>query len=194
MKAYHTLKNPKDRRFSGEYAEDGKAKRLQVRADAGHRCIRCLHPFKSGEHGKGEWSPCDEQCTHKGPIRIWKSDGLLGIVSNATAGDLVKGGDKCEAEWRILTVHHANGDKADDWWDNLLPLCQRCHLVIQGKVDPRIPWMLEHSAWMKPFAAAWCARKYEGRKITRQEAEERMEELLAYECRVNPACHSDNQT
>lgn len=28
-----------------------------VRAEAGYRCVRCLHPYRNGEHGNGEWSP-----------------------------------------------------------------------------------------------------------------------------------------
>lgn len=154
-------------RFGGTYAEDGKARRLAVREAAGHRCIRCGHPFKSGEHGKGEWSPCDDKCKHGGPVRTSVTDS-----------------GKVEAQWRILTVHHLDGDKSNDAWWNTLALCQRCHLEIQGKVDPRNPWMLEHSEWFKPYVAGFYARKYEGRNITRQEAMERLEELLKYELRA----------
>jgi hypothetical protein len=60
-------------------------------------------------------------------------------------------------------------------------LCQVCHLKIQGKVDPEIPFIFEHSDWLKPFVAGFYAKKYEGRLITREEAERRMDELLAYE-------------
>lgn len=183
MSKKYTCGSRTGRRFSGEYADDGKAKRLKVREEAGHRCVRCGHPFESGKHGRGEWSPCDAQCAHKGPIReILRPSGTpLGIVSNGTAGQLTKLGRLIEAQWRILTVHHLDGDKGNDAWFNTLALCQRCHLEIQGKVDPRIPWFLEHSTWFKPFAAAWYANKFENRVISRQEAEERMEELLSYE-------------
>lgn len=40
-----------------------------VREQAGHRCVRCHHPFVVGET-PGEWSPCDERCHHKGPARL----------------------------------------------------------------------------------------------------------------------------
>ena len=40
---------------------------------------------------------------------------------------------------KILTTHHFDGDKANDHWSNLMPLCQVCHLQVQSKVDPRIP-------------------------------------------------------
>jgi hypothetical protein len=51
-----------------ECGGEGSAKDL-VRALAGHRCVRCGHPYRKGAHGKGEWSPCDEQCTHAGSFR-----------------------------------------------------------------------------------------------------------------------------
>ena len=62
--------------------------------------------------------------------------------------------ERCGAEHgpppNVLTVHHLDGDKSNcaDW--NLAALCQRCHLSIQGKVDMRQGWMLEHSEWMRP--------------------------------------------
>lgn len=82
---------------------------------------------------------------------------------------------------RILTTHHFDGNKANDEWFNLLALCQRCHLHIQGKVDPEQPWMFEHAEWLKPYVAGFYAKKYEGRNITRAEAMERLDELLSYE-------------
>lgn len=85
---------------------------------------------------------------------------------------------------KILTTHHFDGDKSNDRWRNLLALCQVCHLQVQAKVDPEVPWFLEHSDWIKPYVAAFYAAKYEGKEITRQEAIARMEELLAYERRA----------
>ena len=82
---------------------------------------------------------------------------------------------------RILTTHHFNGDKSNDAWWNLLALCQVCHLQIQAKVDPEVPWFLEHSDWIKPYVAGFYAWKYEGRDISRREAELRMTELLGLE-------------
>lgn len=85
---------------------------------------------------------------------------------------------------KILTTHHFDGDKSNDAWWNLMPLCQVCHLQVQAKVDPRIPWFLEHSEWAKPFIAGFYARKYEGRDITKEEAMERLDDLLAYELKT----------
>ena len=85
---------------------------------------------------------------------------------------------------KILTTHHFDGDKSNDEWWNLLALCQVCHLQIQVKVDPETPWFLPHSEWIKPYVAGFYASKYEGRNITREEAETRMTTLLAYELRA----------
>jgi hypothetical protein len=81
----------------------------------------------------------------------------------------------------ILTTHHFDGDKANDAWWNLMPLCQVCHLQFQAKVDPDVPFFLDHSEWAKPYVAGFYALKYEGRMIDRDEAENRMEKLLSYE-------------
>lgn len=174
-------------RISGEYAEDGKARRQNARAEAGHRCIRCGHPFETGKHGKGEWSPCDEQCTHNGPIRIlYKDDcprdGWTELdKSIRDAGVIARDGNTVEARWRILTVHHFDGNKSNDWWANCLVLCQRCHLQIQGRVNPDIPYFLEHSAWFRPYAAAYYAKKYLAQILTREEVMQRLDELLQLE-------------
>ncbi len=86
---------------------------------------------------------------------------------------------------KILTTHHFDGDKANDEWWNLMALCQVCHLKIQNKVIPEIPYFFEHSEWAKPYIAGFYAKKYEGRIITREEAMERLDELLAYELKTN---------
>lgn len=178
------------RRFKGEYAADGKQRRSDCRAEAGHRCIRCNHPFENGKHGKGEWSPCDERCAHNGPIRVFYKndcprDGWTVLETSVRDANVIaKDGNQVEAQWRILTVHHLDGDKANDQWWNTLPLCQRCHLQIQTRVNPEIPYFLEHSAWFKPYVAGFYAWKYEGRQITREQAAEELVRLLAYECKV----------
>jgi hypothetical protein len=135
-----------------------------VREQAGHRCVRCLHPYRKGEHGKGEWTPCDAQCRHVGTTRP-APETSYGI----------------EAHWRILTVHHLNGDKADCRWWNLAALCQRCHLTIQGRVLMERVYPLEHSDWFKPYAAGWYAHAYLGEELTREQVDARLEELLALE-------------
>jgi hypothetical protein len=162
-----------------------------VREAAGHRCVRCLHPYEKGD---GEWSQCDWQCSHSDPIRIrflfgetWHEMPIAEIVEgkdDATAGDLVQNLEApmfVEAAWRILTVHHLNGNKADCRWWNLVSLCQRCHLRVQRVVLMERVWPWEHSEWFKPYVAGYYAHAYLGEEITREQAVERMDELLALE-------------
>lgn len=85
------------------------------------------------------------------------------------------------ASGHVLTVHHFDGDKANNAWWNLLALCQRCHLSFQSRVDPDQPYFFEHSHWLKVYVAGFYAHKYLGEEITREEAWERLVELLALE-------------
>lgn len=52
-----------------------------------------------------------------------------------------------------LTVHHFDGDKANCERWNLMALCQRCHLKVQAKADPRQPIMFNPSLWAMPYVA-----------------------------------------
>ncbi len=143
-----------------------------VRKEAGNRCLRCGHPYEKGD---GEWSLCDEQCRHGGPVKFWTATTGWGEYDgpDETIAEHV------EARWRILTVHHLDGDKANCRWWNLVALCQRCHLEIQGKVKLDRPWPWPHSDWFKPYAAAFYAVKYLGKDLLRAEVETDLEELLA---------------
>jgi hypothetical protein len=168
-----------------------------VREQAGHRCVRCGHPYRSGEYGNGEWSPCDGGCTHKGIVRMRAA--ALGGEDHWTIHDLTYRGEPAssarldegpqgplarwdvEAEWRILTVHHLDGDKANCRWWNLAALCQRCHLRIQGRVLMARVWPWEHSEWFRPYVAGYYASVYLGEELSRAEVEARLDELLALE-------------
>ena len=86
-----------------------------------------------------------------------------------------------------LTVHHFDGNKSNCEWWNLMALCQRCHLKIQGRVNPEVSYFLEHDEWFKPYVAGFYAWKYERRLVTRVDVELRigeMERLLAHERRL----------
>jgi hypothetical protein len=83
-----------------------------------------------------------------------------------------------EAEYRVLTVHHLTGEKADCRWWNLASLCQRCHLTVQGKVKMDRPWPWEHTEWMKPYVAGFYAMKYAGEELSRVQVMRRLPELL----------------
>lgn len=171
--------------------EDGKSIKGLVRALAGGRCIRCGHPYiVDGGHypGGGEWSPCDELCTHAGPVRVVDRRGTAGLFpEGASALQAARGTAETlddglvEARWRILTVHHLTGEKRDCRWWNLVALCQRDHLAIQGKVNMAQVWPYEHSDWMKPYAAGYYAATYLGEELSRAETMERLDELLALE-------------
>lgn len=179
---------PRVLNITGEYPPDWKASSDTAWAAAGHRCIRCGHPYRKGEHGKGEWTPCDNQCRHGKPVGIeFEGGDVLEVENNLTIPAMIEGGMLAKpryrvvAQWRIGTVHHLDGNKANCVWWNLLALCQRCHLQIQGKVNPDQPYMLEHSDWFKPYVAGFYAKKYEGRDITREQAMAELDRLLAYE-------------
>lgn len=194
-----------------------------VRAEAGHRCVRCGHLWIVGESGSWGvapgaepppagllalmaddadcavrqeqnrpplWSPCDERCEHGGPLRCLVDGQVawLDAESPATKPPRAYGLDDrtvIQAAWRILTVHHINGRKHDLRWFNLAALCQRCHLVIQRKVQIERVYPFEHSAWFKPYAAGWYAYAYLGENLTRDAALARQDELLALEQTVD---------
>lgn len=169
--------------ISGEYPPDWPAINAAACEATGHRCIRCGHPYKKGTHGKGEWTPCDERCTHKGPLSQHFGGGVgVEVSSSRPAGELVTAGFQICAQWRILTVHHFDGNKSNCAWWNLLALCQRCHLQIQTRVNPHQPYMFEHSEWLKPYVAGFYAFKYKGLTLFRDDVKgEVMESLLALE-------------
>jgi hypothetical protein len=149
-----------------------------IRAEAQDRCERCRHPYSKGE---GEWSACDERCTHGGPMRgrprgtdSWFDE--FGVVGTHPAEIW-----EVQARYRILTVHHLDEDKANCRWWNLVALCQRCHLRMQHGVVMGTPYHYEHSTWFKPYAAAFYAFKYLGEDLDRATVMERQDELLKLE-------------
>lgn len=84
-----------------------------------------------------------------------------------------------DGKMRVLTVHHLDGDKGNCKWWNLLALCQICHLKIQGRVDPEIPWIFEHSEWFKPFVAGFYAHYYGNLNLSREEIERDLPRFLS---------------
>ncbi len=153
-----------------------------IRGQAGHRCLRCGHPYPPGvaeTHPRGEWTPCDIGCSHGGPTRrledgVWveyPEAGMDGHVSPV------------EANYRILTVHHLDEDKANCRWWNLLAACQRCHLSLQRRVVMGRPYHYEHKDYFKPYAAGFYAWKYLQEELSREETMARLAELLILEHR-----------
>lgn len=130
------------------------------------------------------WSPCDQRCMHAGEVRgqlhpaisdRWRP---LKFSERWPNAGVWRAFMPVQASWRILTVHHFNGVKADCRWWNLGALCQRCHLEIQGKVMMERVYPLEHSEWFKPYAAGWYASAYLHEELTREQTMGRLEELL----------------
>lgn len=166
--------------------------KARVRLEAGHRCVRCKHPFMTKGDAKmlgvepspGHWSPCDEKCRHGAPIR-WRSKGQETWQEiprePATVAEFLGANCEVEAEWRIGTVHHADGDKANLAWWNLWALCQVDHLHIQNKVVLERVYPYEHSDWAKPYIAGYYAKVYLGLDLTREEVTGRLDELLDLE-------------
>lgn len=161
-----------------------------VRELAEHRCVRCLHPYHTDTAGaRGEWSQCDDQCVHGAPMRIWcrldaGEEGWAPFDPTPEAcGPAVAAvaPAPAEAQWRILTVHHLDMNKANCRWWNLAALCQRCHLQIQGKVQMARVWPWEHSSWFRVYVAGYYAYAYLGEELSRVETLERMDELLELE-------------
>jgi 5-methylcytosine-specific restriction endonuclease McrA len=167
----------------GEYPTDWPATAVRVRTEAGHRCVRCRHRFVPRrdaallgvEPSTGRWSPCDEHCRHGGPVQTIRT--VVGVINGHQYRE------ETGAAWRVLTVHHLDGDKGNSAWWNLLALCQVCHLAVQGKVIPERPWLFEHTDWFKPYVAGFYAHYYAGQEITRAEAEADIGRWLA----LNPA-------
>lgn len=81
----------------------------------------------------------------------------------------------------VLTVHHLDGDKANCRWWNLVALCQRCHLSIQGRVVMDQPYFFEHDEWFKPYVAGFYAWKYLGEDLSREQVIGRLDDLLGLE-------------
>jgi hypothetical protein len=193
------------------YMPKGDAAMLGVSPSGLHDCERCagrgLIPMLGGEDprdalvcegckGTGKawngWSFCDDQCVHDGPFRVrygrpanpevWVEDPLPDSVGrDVPVLARFDNALEVEAVWRVLTVHHLDGDKANLRWWNLAALCQRCHLEIQAKVVMERVYPHEHSGWFKPHAAGYYAWVYNGEELTREETLERLDELLALE-------------
>lgn len=176
--------NPKTG-YPRAWDEGDLAIKHQVRADAGDRCVRCHHPYRKGD---GEWSACDERCTHYGQFGvryyhdgpIWATEDAHRIAAARMVGPSYPA---LFAQWRILTVHHLDSNKLNCRWFNLVALCQRCHLEIQGKVKMERRWLHEHTDWFQPYVAGYYAWTRLGQDLSRPEVEARLEELLALEDR-----------
>ena len=78
-----------------------------------------------------------------------------------------------------LTVHHMDLNKSNNAWWNTIALCQRCHLEIQSRVVLERMYMFEHSAWARPYIAAYYASIH-GHPDDRRFVLANLESLLDY--------------
>lgn len=81
-------------------------------------------------------------------------DSLAKLVKDEADWKCVRcGHEHCVKSGHVLTVHHFVGDKSlcERW--NLMALCQRCHLSVQARVDPRNPIFFDPSLWSMPYIA-----------------------------------------
>lgn len=73
-----------------------------------------------------------------------------------------------------LSLHHVNGDDTDQRVENVIPLCQSCHVHVHRVDEP--PYRKWHRQLPLEHRHAWNAHYseyYEGPRLTRAEAERR---------------------
>ncbi|WP_199239167.1 HNH endonuclease [Halorubrum sp. CGM4_25_10-8A] len=70
-----------------------------------------------------------------------------------------------------LSLHHVNGDNTDQRVENVIPLCQSCHVHIHKVDEP--PYRIWHRQLPIEHRHAWNEyhhEYYEGSRLTREEA------------------------
>ena len=169
------------RNHRGAYPADWKAIAKAVKDAADWRCVRCGHPHEPPKRRIAcddrcdpskhpEWEPATERSAVRcvGATHIRDEQGLTWCMTG-------------QQRARVLTVAHLDDDKSNCNDFNLVALCQVCHLVTQSRIEMHRPWVLDHSAWMRPYVAGFYARKYLGLDLTRVEVDARIDELLGLE-------------
>jgi hypothetical protein len=162
-----------------DYPENWKEIADHIKKEAGWRCVRCGHPHESPK----ERIPCDEKCDFArhpevAALARWFE------ISYGKPFTPIWGEIWQDQRQRVLTVHHLDGRKSNVSWWNLAALCQVCHLHIQGKVNIFQQYPLEHSRWFKPYVAGFYAKIYLNLELSREEVEDRLNELLELERRI----------
>lgn len=168
-------------RFINDYTDDWRAVRDAAYVAVGFRCIRCRHPFTPVVGQTSPPLPCDDLCdttrgrrinTHHPNARRDHPEKPLREIVSRLVHNIWDGG-------LSLTLHHFDGNKANNAWWNLLALCNSCHLTIQAKVVPERPYLWEHSEWIKPYVAGFYAHWYGRIDITHEQACAELDKYLA---------------
>ena len=169
----------------GDYPEDWPDISLQIRDQAGWRCVRCKHPMARWLEGSGDLEKHAEAIaiSHSQPadkilpyrIRFVEEGAFMVATWLPCDGQCTHLPD---GKQRVLTVHHLDGDKGNCRWWNIPALCQSCHLKIQAAVIMAQTYQLPHTGWFRPYAAGFYAFTILGEDLTREEVEGRMDELL----------------
>jgi hypothetical protein len=139
-------------RFANDYPANWREISIATKEAAGHRCVRCHHPFTP----TGSAMLCDVRCDDQRGFHLRRG--------RATPLHMVR------LAGINYGVHHLDGDKSNCAWWNLLALCNSCHLTVQSRVIVDRPWILDHSDWFRPYVAGFYAHYYGELAISREEA------------------------
>lgn len=106
-----------------------------IRANRGLPCSNCHRQMQAGgkpkQKKRGQYPPeWDERRLEIKRLAGWKCENC----KEPHNPDIASG--KC------LTVHHLDGKKWNCSYENLVALCQVCHLRIQAKYHPSQMWLL----------------------------------------------------
>lgn len=136
----------------------------------GGECVTCYRfrnrtgsprPY-GARNGTKEGVPSGDKSTH------WRGDEARPETKRRRAQKAFKLG-KCESCPKPATDrHHKDGNTGNNNPDNIKILCRRCHMKEDGRLDKFLS----------------TCRGLNGRQITREQASEEMERLLAYECKT----------
>lgn len=153
--------------YRGEYPLGWRFLSDAVMASVGYRCVRCSHPFDPTTR-----KPliCDGGCDlTKGPHRN----------ADPRFASAIKRHDDPRIPGLNYGVHHFDGDKSNNRWWNLMPLCNCCHLKVQSSVIPERQWLFEHTTWAKPYIAGFYAFWFAQLDPTKEQVEDNLDQYLA---------------
>ncbi len=73
-----------------------------------------------------------------------------------------------------LSTHHVNGDASDNRLENVIPVCQSCHIHIhRSDTPPYRKWHRQLPLEARNYWNQFTERPYTGPQLSREEAERR---------------------